>query len=360
MKIVYCGDICPTLITRPYFDAFDARSLMGEAVEVIKNADIAIGNLECALTESDEPIRKLGALLKGRPYDASLLASCGFTHLGLSNNHTLDYGVNGMRDTVKAVSDAGMTPFGFGENDTDSRRPLFIENDGKRVAVVAVCEHEYTYALPDRFGANPFDPFDTMEDISAAKEKADRVVVMYHGGKEQSEYPSPRLRKACRAMIRAGADLVLTQHSHCIGCRESYKGGEILYGQGNFLFLDDLDNEQWRCGLIVEADINEKLEVKYIPVTVTETGIDLADGSSKDNILDGLRRRSEILLDDEAWIAQWESFCRSMPYYVDAVKNAYLDVPEGEICNQVFPHYLDCEAHTDVWRTIYPSWHKLY
>ena len=357
MKLIVCGDLCPTSYTRPGFDRGDLTALFGNALPLLRNGDFAVVNLECALTDRECAIRKLGALLKGKPEDAAVTAAAGFTHAGLSNNHTLDYGVAGMRDTVNAVRRAGMIPFGFGENDRDSRETLYLEKNGLRVGIIAVCEHEYTYALRDQFGAKPFDPFDTMEDIAEAKANADRVLVLYHGGKEHCEYPSPRLRKACRAMVRAGADAVLTQHSHCIGCRETYRGGEILYGQGNFLFLDELDNPQWHSGLIAEIDFGETVTVEYHPVVVTETGIRLANEKEAGTLLAAMNRRSEILQDEDAWLKEWETFCRAIPDYINAVKNAYRDVPEGERCNQVFPHYLDCEAHLDVWHTVYPSWH---
>ena len=357
IRMIFCGDLVPTEATRPAFDRGDLNALMGDVPSFLRGSDFAVANLEGALTLRDTPIRKIGSLQKGVPDDARVIAACGFTHIGLSNNHTLDYGVNGMRDTVEAVRAAGMVPFGYGENDLDSRKNLILEKDGKRIAVVAVCEHEYTYALPDQFGANPFDPFDTMEDVAEAKRNADAVIVMYHGGKEQCEYPSPRLRRACRAMVRAGADLVLTQHSHCIGSRETYRGAEILYGQGNFNFVEEPENPQWRCGLMAEVLFDGALRVDYIPVTVTDTGIRLALPAEKQNILDGLTRRSATLQDDKAWMEAWEAFCRSVPYYVDAVKNAFRDVPEGEQCNQIFPHYLDCEAHLDVWHTLFKSWH---
>lgn len=197
MKLILCGDIVPTAVTVPAFDASDLNALMGDALDVLRSGDFTVGNLECALTNGEERIRKCGPHLKGRPEYAKVLHECGFTHLGLSNNHAMDYGIPGFRDTVSALVDAGITPFGYGENDQDSRRALYLTKDGLTVAIVAVCEHEYSYALPNRFGANPFDPFDTMDDIRNARAHSDRVVVMYHGGKEQCEVPSPRLRKAC-------------------------------------------------------------------------------------------------------------------------------------------------------------------
>lgn len=357
MRLILCGDIVPTNATVPAFEAKDAAGLMGGALEVIARGDFAAANLECALTDSDGAIRKCGPNLKGRPEYARVLAECGFTHLGLSNNHVMDFGIAGARDTERAIAAAGMTCFGMGENDRDSRTPVFLDKDGVKAAIVAVCEHEYSYALRDQYGANPFDPFDTMEDIALAKEQADYVVVMYHGGKEQCEYPSPRLRKACRAMVRAGADLVVCQHSHCIGCREEYKGAEIVYGEGNFNFVKYLDHPHWHSGLMMDVRLDNGVHVEYIPVVAGDEGIDLASGAEKEEILSGFARRSALLQDEEKWLAAWKEFCLSMPNYPAAVQNAYIDVPEGEACRQIFPHYLDCEAHLDVWQTIYKTWH---
>lgn len=357
MRVVLCGDFVPTAATVPAFEAGDAAALLGDTLSVIRKADFAVANLECALTDRDTPIRKCGPNLKGRPAYARVIAAAGFTHLGLSNNHVWDFGAQGLRDTVDAVRAAGMTGFGYGENDRDSRKPLFIEKAGRKLAIVAVCEHEYSYALPDQIGANPFDPFDTMEDIAEAKRAADWVAVMYHGGKEQCEYPSPRLRKACHAMARAGADLILCQHSHCIGCHETWRGAQIVYGQGNFNFVGHSDHPHWHSGLMLDVQFGEGVEVAWLPVVAGEGGVSLAQGGEKAQILADFEARSRVLQDEGAWLAAWEAFCRSLPYYVDAVKNAYVDVPGGEPCQQVFPHYLDCEAHLDVWKTIYRTWH---
>ena len=357
MRVVLCGDFVPTPATVPAFEAGNVPALMGSTADVVRQADFAVANLECALTDRDTPIRKCGPNLKGRPAYARVIAEAGFTHLGLSNNHVWDFGEQGMRDTVSAVEAAGMTPFGFGEDDQDARKPLFLEKDGKKLAIVAVCEHEYSYALPDQYGANPFDPFDTMEDIARAKEAADWVVVMYHGGKEQCEYPSPRLRKACHAMARAGADLILTQHSHCVGCRESYRGAQIVYGQGNFNFVAHAEHPHWHSGLMLDVSFGETVSLAYLPVVAGGQGVDLAEGEEKAQILADFEARSAALLDDKTWLAEWEAFCRSLPYYIDAVKNAYTDVPAGEACRQVFSSYLQCEAHLDVWKTLYKTWH---
>lgn len=357
MKLMLMGDLVPTKATMPTFDQGNTKELMGAALEEILQADAAVANLECALTNSEKPIRKCGPNLKGKPEYARVIKDCGIGYCGLCNNHVMDFGIEGMRETIAALREAGVVDFGWGENDALSRQPLFIEGE-KRVGIVAVCEHEYSYALPDQMGSNPFDPFETMLDITKAKEACDYLIVMYHGGKEQCQVPSPRLRGACRAMARAGADLILCQHSHCVGCRENYEGTEIVYGQGNFNFVKYIDHPHWHSGLMIRLTLEEKASIEYIPIVAAEAGIDLPDEQEKKEILDGFFARSEMIQNRAKWMEAWEAFCQSMKNnYTGAVKRAYGEIPEGEECHQVFPHYLDCEAHLDVWKTLYQTWH---
>lgn len=235
MKILIGADLVPTSQTASDFAAGNLDRLFGKVKNIAKECDRFIVNLECALTESENKIKKFGPNLKGPINTANTLKALGVTDVAMANNHVFDFGIEGLIDTVNALESAGLPYFGIGKNDTDSRRPYFFDAEGKRIAIVNVCEHEYTYALPNRMGANPFDPFLTMQDIRAAKAESDFLIVLYHGGKEYSGYPSPRLRNLCREMVYCGADAVITQHSHCIGCYEEFEGAHILYGQGNFI-----------------------------------------------------------------------------------------------------------------------------
>ena len=219
VKISICGDVSTTQ-SAELFKSRDVDKLFGDVRYAFLNSDRVIVNLECVLTEKETPIVKKGPNLKGPIETAEVLKSIGVTDCAISNNHIMDYGISGINDTKAALLSAGLNYTGFGENYEDSRKNLILEKDGKRIAVIAVCEHEYCYALENRLGARPFDPFDTIEDIRSAKAECDHVIVLYHGGREQSPYPSPRLRKAARAMARAGADAVLCQHSHSVQARE--------------------------------------------------------------------------------------------------------------------------------------------
>ncbi len=359
MKFIIGADLVPTEISEPLFIAGDTERLFGDFLPIIKAADRFIVNLECALTESENRIHKCGPNLKAAPVCADTLVKLGVTDVMLSNNHTFDFGIEGLRDTMDNLDRVGLPYTGVGENDTDSRKIYYFEQGGKKFAIVNVCEHEYSYALPDRIGANPYNPYLTMHDIREAKKNADVVLVIYHGGKEFCRYPSPRLRLLCHEMVECGADVVITQHSHCVGCYEQHEGGHILYGQGNLHFVKPHSLDGWHTALLVELEIADdgKITLAYYPMKQNpEVGsVELAKGEEAEAVMNGFYERSEELKNGK-WIDGWRAFVDSVPYYQNMPKNAHKpDSTENQ--NEVFAHYIDCEAHFDVIYEMFKTWH---
>ena len=354
MKTLFLGDVSPSRIGKEPFRNKEIETLFKDTIPMMMESEFTCVNLECALTERTTPIKKMGPPLCAPLETAEVLKKLNVSLCSLSNNHSFDYGVDGMKDTFEALSKAGLDYTGFGDNYEDSRKNYVIEKDGQKIAIIAVCEHEYTYALDDRMGARPFDEFDTVQDVIEARKSADRVIVLYHGGKEYSMYPSPRLYKLCHTMAKCGADMILCQHSHCIGCYEEYEGCHILYGQGNFHFLSNSPKEGWYTSLAVQYDTKSD-EINFVPIRVLDDGICLASGEDKKNILKKFEARSETLKNGK-WIDGWREFCESeKAYYIEKIRNA-CNEDSSEAQNEIFGHFLDCEAHTDVWREIFKTW----
>ena len=356
MKALLLGDFSPVPQNHFLFESGDIRTLFTDTLSLFENKDFSIVNLECALTEKDGPIKKFGPNLYAPRACARVLKEIGVEYAGLSNNHIFDFGIKGVRDTMKALDEEGIAYTGFGKDYEDARRNLTIEKNGERICVITVCEHEYSYALPDRMGSRPFDEYDTIEDIRAAKAECDRVIVMYHGGKEQCKYPSPRLVRVGRAMARSGADVVHFQHSHCIGCYEEYQGCHILYGQGNYHFICDeaVPPDGWNSLLAVTYDTVTD-EITFTPIVNTELGITLAKGEEKAEIMRAFDERNRTMVSGE-WRNHWHEFCDSVrELYRGVVKNAFVE-GASQTRNDLFGHFLDCEAHTDVWRELFPTY----
>ena len=353
MKVLLCGDISPTSDNNHLFAQVETKTLFNDVKQLFDAADVSIVNLECALTEAQTPISKIGPPIAAAPNTAKVLKELGTTYCNLSNNHFYDMGKQGVLDSLAALDAAGLGYTGFGEDEADSQKNLVIEHDGKTLCIIAVCEHEYSYALPDRMGTRAFDPFETPLQVREAKECYDRVAVIYHGGKEQCQYPSPRLLKACRAMAKSGADLILCQHSHCIGCYEEYEGCHIIYGQGNFHFVKEKyrDDPMWHKGLAVTYD-TETAEFVMTPVVGTDVGIRLATEAEAARIMDEMAQRDQQL-QDGTWQDGWHQFCvERSELYLRTICKAYNNVEGTEYSKERFAHYLDCEAHTDVWREL--------
>ena len=362
MKIFIGADLVPTKKkgdvgtgrSEELFINGDTGALFCDVLPLIKDADRAIVNLECALTDTDGAISKIGPNIKASPLCAKTIKSAGFSDCALANNHVFDYGKQGLDDTLQALDEAGLNYFGIGNNDTDSRKIYYICEQGIKIAIVNVCEHEYTYALPSRMGANPFDPFLTMADIREAKQNAQHVIVLYHGGKEYCPYPSPRLYNACHEMAHNGADVIIAQHSHCIGCYEKYNGAHILYGQGNFHFTLDKESQSWNEGLALVLEFDGEIKMNIHPFTVSGASISLAKGEDYERIMSALEARNNDL-QTGAWRKKWSEFCGSVSdFYKGVVKRVGTAVGQDSIeADENLAHYLDCEAHLDVLKELY-------
>lgn len=359
MKFLFCGDISPTVDTAAAFESGDVQALFGDTAQLFYDADVSIVNLECALADADSPIPKIGPALRAPTATAQTLAKLGVSYCALANNHVFDHGKAGIESTLKALEDAGIGYTGFGEDEVGSNRDLILEGSGETVCIMAVCEHEYSYALPDRMGARAFDEFETPLQVREAKEKFDRVVVLYHGGKEQCRYPSPRLRKACHAMAKSGADVILCQHSHCVGCYEQLDGCHILYGQGNFHFVKESCRKMpgWFDCLAVRYD-SKTNAMDFVPVEVkTAVGIGFAEGEAKEQLLADFAARNRALVDG-TWLAGWREFCESKREdYTRIARLAFTDTEDPKAPER-FAHYLDCEAHLDVWKELFQTYNK--
>lgn len=353
MKTLLVGDLSPTAVTDPYFAKKDVDALFSKEVQdLFKSADMSFVNLEVALTDSEEGIKKFGPCLKASGGTADLLKTLEVTVCGLSNNHIFDFGAKGVADTLAHLDRVGLPYTGYGDNYNDSRKNFLFEQNGEKICLIAVCEHEYSYATDTEEGARPFDCFDTIDDIREAKKTADRVIVLYHGGKEHCRYPSPRLVKTCRAMVKAGADLVLCQHTHIIGCFEEFEGGKILYGQGNFHFAGKYEGDGWNQFLATVYDTKTG-DVEFIPLVNDGPQIKFAEGDEKEGIMKGLADRSA--LGEKGWCEGFRNVCLTdFAWYIDVL--GYKDAPEDR--HHLLAHYLDCEAHHDVLNEHFKTAHQ--
>ena len=362
MRILLAGDLVPTDANSAVFSSAGVEQLLGEQLLSLWNsADYRAFNLECAVTDSAERLVKNGP---------ALVVPAGVLHgiramkpsvLFLANNHCMDAGPKALSSFLDILKDAGIPWIGAGKDAADADNHAILGEGKDRVALYACCEHEFTATGVASPGANALSGR-TCEHIRELSCQADHVVVIFHGGKEYYRYPSPMLQSRCHEFVDAGADLVLCQHSHCIGAEEKYKEGTILYGQGNFLFNKKRD-DFWKTALVVQIDTEKGFNVQYLPVIQTEVGTRLADQEEAGRILRELEERSERIKDPEFVQSKYAEFSDSLILsylYAFAGWNPYLaeldrKLFHGRLIQKHYSkkklttilNYLMCEAHVE-------------
>lgn len=310
MELLIAGDLVPTEENEDMFVDGNIKSLMGhELLSIWENADFRLFNLEVPLTDEADPIEKHGPNLLAPTNTINGIKKLRPSLLVLANNHILDQGVNGLYTTLKLLKDNDIDFIGAGKNLCDASKAFKLKKNGFKIGFYSCAEHEFTIASDDKPGANPFDPLESLDHIQELKKESDYVIVLYHGGKEHYRYPSPYLQKVSRKMVQKGADLIICQHSHCIGCYEEYEGSTVIYGQGNFIF-DSSDSEYWETSLLVRVTFDKKINVDYIPVVKKGHGVRLATGQVKEDILTGFNRRSREILQGKFIEERYSEFAK--------------------------------------------------
>jgi len=315
MSVIVGADIVPTLNNSELFVEADLNRLIGkELVEILEQADYRIFNLEVPLTNIESPIRKHGPSLIASTETVNAMKQMKVDLFALANNHIMDQGEQGLKSTISILDKNEIAHFGANMDLKGARKPYYFEIKGKRFGVYACAEHEFSIAGKYTPGANPFDPLESLDHVSEMKQHCEFAIVLYHGGKEHYRYPSPYLQKVCRKLVEKGSDLVICQHSHCIGCKEEYRGSTIVYGQGNFLFTKK-DNEYWNSGLLIYIKENGQLE--YIPICKKGSVIRKPESQEREQILKGFFERSEEIKREGFIENQYKKFAvESCPNYM--------------------------------------------
>lgn len=238
VQIVAVGDIMLGGTAAPELARFGYDYPFARVRDLLRRADVVFGNLEGPLTNRGTPAVKQYVFRSPPQYVAPALARAGFNAVSLANNHSMDYGVDGLRDTIAALTEAGIRHAGAGEDLAAAHQPAIITVGGVRVAVLA-----YSLTFPEEFWADDTRPgtafgheYQVRADVAAAKKRADIVLVSFHWGREGTVEPRDYQRKLGHAAIEAGAAVVVGHHPHLLQGVERYRGGVILYSLGNFVF----------------------------------------------------------------------------------------------------------------------------
>ena len=267
MRILVAGDFYPSERVKTLIEKKEYETILGEVTSIVKSVDYAIVNYESPVVLGKyKPILKCGPNLASTENGVEAIKWAGFDMATLANNHTYDFGVEGLNDTLQTCKKYGIDIVGVGPNLQGAQKVFYKEIQGQRLAIINCCEHEFSIATATTPGCNPLNPVQQYYAITEAKRNADHVIVIVHGGHEFYQLPSPRMKETYRFFVDCGADAVINHHEHCYSGYEYYKDKFICYGLGNFCF-DDLKRtgQVWNEGYMVMLEIKESIRVKLFP-----------------------------------------------------------------------------------------------
>lgn len=203
--------------------------------------DYVSANLEQVISDRDqddlpEADKLIHLVSDTRTLDT--LAAAGFTTVSLANNHAMDHGIPGLRDTVEALDAAGIAHAGAGV-DLESA----VEIDYQQHGDLVVATLSFTDVFVEGFIARAFqggvlqaevDTFDPL--IRQARREADLVIVHVHWGEEYDLRVRAEQREMAEAMAAAGADIIVGTHPHVLLPVEMIGNTLVLHSLGNFVF----------------------------------------------------------------------------------------------------------------------------
>lgn len=265
-------------------------------------AHIIFGNVEGPLTNRGTPEPDKTFVFRSPPTKVSAaLKAAGFNVVSLANNHTLDYGADGLLQTIEVLNEAGILHSGAGADLMAARQPALIAVNGLKVAFLA-----YSMTLPENFFAGPGKAGTAFgheahvrADVQSARKQADIVLVSFHWGQEGKTTLREYQTRLGRIAIDAGASAVIGHHPHILQGIEQYKDGIILYSLGNFTFGSysmksarsavaqlRFRNSRLRSAQLFPINVNN-FEVQFQPQPLT--------GAEADSVIEELRTLSAAL-----------------------------------------------------------------
>ena len=222
--------------------ASSPASVLAPISPVLQRADLAVANLETAVTDGGAAAAK--AYTFRAPSSAfAALRSGGIDVVSVANNHGMDFGATGLRDTLAAGRRARVPIVGAGRNDREAYLPYRVTIRGQRIAVIGATQVLDDHLIsswtagPGKPGlASAKDEPRLLRAVRAARETSDTLIVFLHWGVELESCPTGSQTSLANALVAAGADIVVGSHAHVLSGGGRLGKALVGYGLGNFVF----------------------------------------------------------------------------------------------------------------------------
>jgi poly-gamma-glutamate capsule biosynthesis protein CapA/YwtB (metallophosphatase superfamily) len=250
--------------------------VMASIAPVLRRADLAAVNLETAVTNGGTQVSK-EFVFRAPPSAFAALREGGVDVASMANNHGMDFGESGLRDSLAAAKRYRLPVIGIGLNAKQAYRPFRRTINGQRIAVIGatqVLDDELISAWtagPHKPGlASAKDVPRLVQEVQAARHTSDTVVVFLHWGVELAQCPSEDQRTLARQLVAAGADVVVGGHAHRVQGAGRLGQALVDYGLGNFVWYGTSELSTETGVLLVTVDGHRVVGYRWEPAHIVD------------------------------------------------------------------------------------------
>jgi poly-gamma-glutamate synthesis protein (capsule biosynthesis protein) len=254
----------------------DPTHVLAPVTPVLSGADLAVVNLETAITERGEKVRGKNFHFRSPPESFSALRAAGVDVVNMGNNHALDYGPVGMQDTFDAIASSKFPVVGIGHDATEAYRPYRTTIKGQRIAIFSALDWLEPDLIPSWSATDTqpgvafsIDRTRLVDGVRAVRPSVDTLVVFLHWGTEETSCASSEQQDLAATLLAAGADVVVGSHAHRVFGAGHVGPSLVAYGLGNFVYWRE-DGESGRSGvLLVTATGRDVDNYSWVPARIT-------------------------------------------------------------------------------------------
>ena len=255
----------------------DPNTVLAAIAPTLSLADFAMVNLETAITEGGTKATPKEFNFRAPATALDALRAAGVDATTIANNHGMDYGADGLADSLAARAAKQFPVIGLGANAAEAYTPLLQEIKGQRIAVFAatdvmgeewVSSWTATDTQPGLASTKYEAQARMVAAIQAVRPAVDTVVVMLHYGVERMGCATPRQQEIANALVAAGADIVVGSHAHVLEGAGRLGTAFVDYGLGNFIWYNE-SGENGRTGvLFVTATGRDIDSYQWVPARI--------------------------------------------------------------------------------------------
>ena len=299
IRLGFVGDIMLARELNYVLDEHPPEWVWGDVLPEMSACDAVIGNLECPITV--HPKRWRFGVTKAfhfaaRPRAVDALRTGNVRAVNLANNHMLDHGRQGLRDTLEYLDRGGIAHCGAGLDEAGAAAPALLQVGGRRIAILGVTDNVPEFgARGNRSGTHmrrigpdrPLAAELTAQVESLRGQGVDLIILSLHWGPNFRVHPPARFRAFAHRMIEAGVDIVHGHSAHIFQAVESYRDRLILYDTGDFI------SDYWRFpghqnlwSFLFRVDIAEGrlVALEMLPVLLRAGSVRRADRVTAEKI----------------------------------------------------------------------------